>query len=218
MIDQNRIQSLARLCASLLIVSGITFLYRRIVTEVNSTTIALTLLLAILGIATEWGLLEAIVSSVAGMLCFNFFFLPPVGTFTIADPQNWVALFAFLAVSLVASNLSSVARARTQEAVTRRDELARLLDLSRDVLLITDSEAANSSLAGFIARRFDLDYVAICLPHGTEWIVFESGSPGRTPDPADLSAAFSAADASDRSDAAAPSGGGHRTLTLAGHQ
>ena len=47
------------------------------------------------------------------MLCLNFFFLPPVGTFTIADPQNWVALFAFLAVSLVASNLSAVARART---------------------------------------------------------------------------------------------------------
>ena len=45
------------------------------------------------------------------MLCLNFFFLPPVGTFTIADPQNWVALFAFLAVSLVASNLSAVARA-----------------------------------------------------------------------------------------------------------
>ena len=43
----------------------------------------------------------------------------------IADPQNWVALFAFLAVSLVASNLSAVARDRTQEAVTRRDELAQ---------------------------------------------------------------------------------------------
>ena len=76
------------------------------------------------------------------MLCFNFFFLPPVGTFTIADPQNWVALFAFLAVSLVASNLSAVARARTQEAVGRRDELARLFDLSRDVLMMTDSREA----------------------------------------------------------------------------
>jgi two-component system, OmpR family, sensor histidine kinase KdpD len=64
----------------------------------------------------------------------HFFFLPPVGTFTIADPQNWIALFAFLAVSLVASNLSAVARARTEEAVGRRDELARLFDLSRDVL------------------------------------------------------------------------------------
>ena len=83
---------------------------------------------------------------------------------TIADPQNWVALFAFLAVSLVASNLSAVARARTQEAVGRRDELARLFDLSRDVLVITDSREAISMLARAIARRFDLEYVAIALP------------------------------------------------------
>ena len=61
--------------------------------------------------------------SIVAMLAFNFFFLPPVGAFVIADPQNWVALFAFLAVSLVASNLSAVARDRTQEAMTRRDEL-----------------------------------------------------------------------------------------------
>jgi two-component system sensor histidine kinase KdpD len=67
------------------------------------------------------------------MLAFNFFFLPPAGTLTISDPQNWIALIAFLAVSLVASNLSAMARDRAQEAMTRRDELARLLDLSRDV-------------------------------------------------------------------------------------
>ncbi len=69
------------------------------------------------------------------MLAYNFFFLQPVGTFSIADPQNWIAPVAFLAVSLVASNLSVVARARTAEAVARRDELGRLFDLSRDVLL-----------------------------------------------------------------------------------
>ena len=46
-------------------------------------------------------------SSIVAMLCFNFFFLPPVGTFTIADPQNWVALFAFLATALTASQLSA---------------------------------------------------------------------------------------------------------------
>src|SRR5216117_416127 len=91
MIDQSRIQTLIRVCTSLLILAGITFFYRHIA-EVNSTTIALTFLLAILGIATAWGLFEDIVSSIIGMLCINFFFLPPVGTFTIADPQNWVAL------------------------------------------------------------------------------------------------------------------------------
>ena len=69
----------------------------------------------VLVVAATSRLWVAIVTSVVAMLCFNFFFLPPVGTFTIADPQNWVALFAFLAVSLVASNLSAVARARTQK-------------------------------------------------------------------------------------------------------
>ena len=93
-------------------------------------------------------------------------------------------------MSLVASNLSAVARARTQEAEARRDELGRLFDLSRDILLITESHAANASLAGFISRRFDLDYVAICIPQGPEWLVFEAGPQRATPDPQELSAAF----------------------------
>jgi two-component system, OmpR family, sensor histidine kinase KdpD len=174
-------------------------------------------LVVVLLVAATARLWVAVTTSIVAMLAFNVFFLPPVGALTIADPQNWIALFAFLAVSLVASNLSAVARDRTQQAVTRRDELARLLDLSRDVLLITDSEAANSSLAGFIARRFDLKYAAICLRRGTEWIVFESGSRGYALKPADLSAAFSAADTQRGSDSRAPSHAGHGALTVAGH-
>jgi hypothetical protein len=76
------------------------------------------------------------------------FLLPStIGTFTIADAQNWIALFAFLAVSLVTNNLSSIAGARTKEALARRDELGPLFDLSRDVLLITDSQEANARRA-----------------------------------------------------------------------
>jgi two-component system sensor histidine kinase KdpD len=101
---------------------------------------------------------------------------------------------AFLAVSLVASNLSAVARARTQEAVARRDELGRLFDLSRDVLLITDSEAANARLAGFISRRFDLEYAAICVPRGADWDVFRAGAQDLPLDRQDLMRAFAAAD------------------------
>src|SRR5438046_5989214 len=160
MIDQNRIQSLARLCASLLIVSGITFLYRRIVTEVNSTTIALTLLLAILGIATEWGLLEAIVSSVAGMLSFNFFFLPPVGTFTIADPQNWVALFAFLVTAVVASQLSARVKQKALEATRRQHEMERLYELHRRWMLIDNQFAIAEQVSYRIAQVFGLPCVA----------------------------------------------------------
>jgi two-component system sensor histidine kinase KdpD len=195
----------------------VTFLFGRWPQLSNATTVALSFLVVVLLVAATARLWVAATTSIVAMGAFNFFFLPPVGALTIADPQNWVALFTFLAVSLVASNLSAVARDRTQEAVTRRDELARLLDLSRDVLLITDSEAANSSLAGFIARRFDLEYVAICLPRGTEWIVFESGTRKVALTPSDLSATFSAADAHGGSDSRVLSHAGHRTLTVAGH-
>ena len=82
--------------------------------------------MVVLLVATTSRLRDAVGTSLAAMLCLNFFFLPPVGTFTIADPQNWVALFAFLAVSLVASNLSAVARARTEEARAARRARASL--------------------------------------------------------------------------------------------
>ena len=68
----------------------------------NAATVSVTYLLLVLLVAATSRLAIAVVTSIAAMLCLNFFFLPPVGTFTIADPNNWVALCAFLAVSLVA--------------------------------------------------------------------------------------------------------------------
>jgi two-component system, OmpR family, sensor histidine kinase KdpD len=81
-------------------------------------------------------LLEAILASLAATLCFNFYFLPPVRTFTIADPQNWVALFTFLVVSIVASQLSERARRKAREAIEHQQETERLYTLSRMILLL----------------------------------------------------------------------------------
>ena len=150
------------------------------------------------------------------VLFFNFAFLPPVGTFTIADPQNWVALFAFLAVSLVASNLSAVARARTREAEGRRDELARLFDLSRDVLVITESRDAISMLSRAIARRFDLESVAIALPRAGDWDLFEAGTVSIAIDHRQLAMAFATAQTSLEFDAYARTYSGHRTIEIDG--
>lgn len=86
----SRMIRLVRAVGALCVVSGITFFYTHLV-HVNSVTVALSFLLAVLGIATRWGLTEALAASVFGMLCFNYFFLPPIGTLTIADPQNWIA-------------------------------------------------------------------------------------------------------------------------------
>jgi two-component system sensor histidine kinase KdpD len=141
----------------------------------NTTTVALSFLVVVLFVAATSRLWVALATSVAAMACLNFFFLPPVGTLSIVDPGNWVALTVFLAVSIVASNLSSAARLRATEATARRDELSRLFELSRDVLLITDSAESNALLARLIARLFELPYVAICLPSPDGWRISEAG-------------------------------------------
>src|SRR6185437_13891830 len=84
--------------------------------HLNATTVALLMLLLVLGTATRWGLREAIFTSVLCVFAFNYFFLPPLGTLTIADPQNWVALTAFIVSAIVASQLSARAKSRAEEA------------------------------------------------------------------------------------------------------
>ncbi len=97
-------------------------------TQISSTTVALALLLVVLLIATGWGSAPAYFASVFGVLCFNLFFLPPVGMLTIADPQNWVALFAFLITALIVGQLSARARQRADVAEDRMREIERLYE------------------------------------------------------------------------------------------
>src|ERR1043166_4227330 len=96
--------------------------------RINSTTVGFAFLLAILFIAIAWGSKPALVASVLAMLSFNFFFLPPFHTFTIADPQNWVALAAFFITALAVGQLSARAKRRAEEAEARRVEIKRLYE------------------------------------------------------------------------------------------
>lgn len=80
--------------------------------------IALVFLTAILGASVTFGLWPGLYASILSVLAFNFFFLPPVQTFTIADPENIFAFFFFLLVALIASNLT--ARVRSQAIVARQ--------------------------------------------------------------------------------------------------
>ncbi len=108
-----------RLAGAALIMGAVVAVYHLAV-AVNPTTVAVTLLLAVLGISAFWGLAEAWWLPWWAVLGFNYFFLPPVGTFTIADPQNWVALAAFLVTAVTASQLAARARRRAAEADARR--------------------------------------------------------------------------------------------------
>jgi two-component system sensor histidine kinase KdpD len=107
----------------------------------NPTIMALCLLLAVLLVSATWGLRVAVVQALVSTAVFNYCFLPPIGTFTIADPQNWVALFSFLVTALVASNLSERARKEAADATQRRWEVEQLYDFSQQ-LLTTESRAA----------------------------------------------------------------------------
>lgn len=206
---------LAHLAGAITAIALVTWLYITGLRVSNAATASTTFLLIVLVVAATTRLWAAVVASVAAMLFLNLFFLPPFGTLTIADPQNWVALFVFLAVSLIASNLSAVARSRTGEALSRRDELARLFDLSRDILVITDSREALTVLARAIARRFDLEFVALALPRGDDWDIFEAGSSTFPLDTGELTHAFATAQASIDFDAYARTYAGHRAMVVA---
>lgn len=118
--------------AAILLIS-ITFGYSRLL-HVNQTTVALSFLLAILAVSAVWGMVVSVFMSVCAMLLFNYYFLPPIGTFTIADPQNWVALGAFLITSIVGSQLSARIRKEADAAHARRREVERLYAFSQKLL------------------------------------------------------------------------------------
>ena len=164
-----------------LAIAAITVTLRAVHEQPNPTIAALLFLLVVLATATAAHLRVAISISVAAMLAFNFFLLPPFYTLTIADPQNWVALFVFIVVAVIASQLSVAVQQRASEAEARKQEVTRLFDLSRDILLTTDSERAVADVARYVARRFELETIAICLPTATGWDVHQGGE--RSVDP-----------------------------------
>ena len=156
----RQFMALGRFAALLAGVAAITALYT-LVLQVNPTTVALTYLVGILFVASTWGLVEATVASIAAVLCFNFFFLPPVGTLTIADPQNWVAFVAFLVTAIVASQLSGRARRRELDAAARQRDLERLYALSRSLLLSEGRATTPGAIARHVADAFELQTVGV---------------------------------------------------------
>jgi two-component system sensor histidine kinase KdpD len=151
-----------RIAISLAIVAGISVFYRRVL-PVNATTVALTYLLAIVAVSTAWGLTVAVVMSIAAMLSFNYNFLPPIGKFTVADPQNWVALFAFLAVSVLVSQLSNRARQKAEDASARRREIEKLYLFSQGLLEFGNVIQLQNRIPSQIVEVFEVGAAALLL-------------------------------------------------------
>jgi K+-sensing histidine kinase KdpD len=126
-----------------ILVSGVLLPFRE---YVNSTEVALTLLLLVLFSSTLFGSRAGLAASIAGILSFNFFFLPPFYTLNISGSDNWVAFGAFLITALLAGQLSGYARRRAEESEARQTEIARLYDeLKTAFKTATETEALKQS-------------------------------------------------------------------------
>ena len=131
--------------------------------KLNPTVVALVFLIGVLFASAYWGLRVAVFLAVLATAAFNFFFLPPLYTFTIADPQNWFALAAFLVTALVASNLSERARREAEQAKQRRSEVERLYALSQQLLTAEDADSLLNSLPRIVAETFSVPGVALLV-------------------------------------------------------
>jgi K+-sensing histidine kinase KdpD len=129
--------------------------------QINSTTVGFTYLMTIVFVAIVWGSAPALLVSILGMLCFNFFFLPPFHMFTIADPQNWMALAAFFITALAVGQLSARAKRRAEEAENAKREVERLyyelqdsFERSSQAKALKQSERLKSALLDAVTHDF----------------------------------------------------------------
>lgn len=167
-VSRKNLQTLLfRYAVAMATVALVVVVYERL--KVNETTVALTFLLVVLGLASRWGLTIATTTAVVATLAFNYYFLPPIHTFTIADPHNWVALLAFLISAILASRLSERARREAENANRRRKEVERLYFLSQQLLATDNVMKLLNSIPHFVRDAFGLKAAAMYLPKRKEF-------------------------------------------------
>ena len=152
------------------------------------SVIALVFLTAVLTSAITYGLWPALVASLVSTLAYNFFFLPPLYTFTISDPQNVVALFFFAIVALIASNLTSRVRSQALAARQRAKMTEDLYLFSRKLGGAVTLDDLLWATSYQIALMLKVTVVILLPEEGT--VAVRSGYPPEdTLDEADLAAA-----------------------------
>jgi two-component system, OmpR family, sensor histidine kinase KdpD len=137
---------------------------------------------AVLPVAVLWGFALASVVSVASMLAFNWFFLPPTHTFQLSDGANWLALAVYLATAVVVSALAARARRRTELAERRGREAEALAAMAGNLLGATGLADELERIGGLAAQALGLPYARVELGEGAPEdgeVALPLGVPGR---------------------------------------
>ena len=171
--DVEIIRALAAV-AAVAIVTAIYFVWLHVT---DATIVALTYLLIVLFAAATSRLWAALAVSAAAALAFNFFFLPPIWTFNIDETQDWVAFFTFIIVSVVASHLSSIARAREHQL--RRAEFDRRSAEIKSALLSSFAHDLRTPLTAIRTALSNLRSDSLTVPERTAQIDVALAGVGR---------------------------------------
>jgi two-component system, OmpR family, sensor histidine kinase KdpD len=185
----SALRQTVRFVLAVCIIFGLTFFYRKVLPDVNHTTVALSFLLAILAVSAVWGMVVSAFMSVVAMLTFNYFFLPPIGTFTIADPQNWVALLAFLVTAILGSQLSGRMRREADAANRRRREIEKLYMFSQKLLGEGNVIQLLNAIPNHIVETFEAGAASLFLADKNKF--YRSGLGAPQLDEERMKAAFS---------------------------
>jgi two-component system sensor histidine kinase KdpD len=174
-VKRTTLYQILRFAASAAIVALIILVYSKVL-HANPTTVGFTFLLAVLMVSAWWGLRYATFMAILSTLGFNYFFLPPLYQFTIADPQNWVALFAFLFTAVVASQLSERARRAVQQSNQRRTEVERLYSFSQQLLVSDNVFSLINRIPNYVVECFGVTTAAMFLETKQETYFHDSAS------------------------------------------
>ena len=171
-VQQSFVKPVVRYLTAGALVFAIAYAYH-VALRVNPTTVALTFLLGVLVVSAVWGLRPAVFMAILATLAFNYYFLPPYLTLTIADPQNWVALFAFLVTAVTASELSERARREASNANERRHDVERLYAFSQQLLASDNVVELLNFLPRYMVETFGVKAAALSVPNRSD--VYRSG-------------------------------------------
>jgi two-component system, OmpR family, sensor histidine kinase KdpD len=134
-----------------------------------AVSLGVVYLLAVIVVSTFWGFRLGLFTAFASAVAFNFFHIPPVGRFTIAEAQNWVALAVFFVTAAIASSLAELARSRAQDAEARRREADLMAELARVLLGRPGIEAALPVAAERIASALEVPSAALQLGESPDY-------------------------------------------------
>jgi two-component system, OmpR family, sensor histidine kinase KdpD len=145
--------------AATLGVAAVTFLLR--LARVNETAAGLVFLTTVVWFATRAGIRRSLYVALLCALCFDYYFLPPVHTFRLAGPQEWIEMLSFAVSCVIVGRLAERARSQTRSAEQRREDVERLYTLSQEMMLHEDAARLIRDMPHLVEGSFALETVIL---------------------------------------------------------